>query len=131
MLVVMRLETSCQQDEPRARSQHGHAVAYALSYGAEHPQLAEELALYGRLAARQYQTVERPQEVACVPELEALLAQLCEASLVLRERPLQRKHCGRHYLPLSAISSSISSLLMPTIASPRFSDSAATFSGSS
>ena len=130
-----------EQDEPRAGAHDGHAVRNAAVQLVDHAELAQELCLHRALAARQHKRVERLADVGPLPQLHAFASQLRKRTFVFDKRPLNSQD-GNYlshmqtfqaistfewsaYLPRSAMSRAISFSLIPTIASPRSSDSSA------
>ena len=81
------------------------------------------------LPAGQDQSVHRLLQILCTAQLHRLCPQLLQPCLMLGKGSLQAKHTDCH-LPRSSIISWISSGLMPTMASPRSSDSSASLYGS-
>ena len=109
----------CKQDEAGAGRKNGHAVLDALTERVQEPLLPEEPSLHRGFSSRQDQAVEGTLEVCLLPDLEEGLSELPQLLLMLDEGALERQHCCPHHLPRSAMRRSISSLLMPTMASPR------------
>ena len=129
-----------EEDEPRASAHNGYAVRNAAVQLVDHAELAQELRLHRALAARQHKRVERLANVGPLSQFHAFASQLRKRALMLDKRPLnsQDGYFLSHmktfqaisasvaaYLPRSAMRRAISFSLMPTIASPRSSDSSA------
>ena len=122
-----------QKDCARACSQYGEAVCDLFTQGFEKPEVAQELALYGAFAAGEHDAVDSalgPVEVAQLPDFKDFGTERLQNAFVFDERPLYRQHTNLwfvivHYFPLSAMSRAISCSLMPTMASPKSSESLA------
>ena len=123
------LDLPREQDQSRARAERRQPRGDLRAQGFEEAEVAQELALDGRLAAREDESVERRIEVTPFADLERRRAEFGEAPFMLDERALEGEDADSH-LPRSAMRSSISPSLMPTIASPRSSETSATTFGS-
>ena len=84
-----------EQDEPGAGREHRHALLDAAVQRLEHAELGEELALRGRLAPGEHETVEGLLEVGGLPQLDALLAKAGKGMLMLDEGALDGEDGGR------------------------------------
>lgn len=119
---------------PRAGAQHGGPFEDHAPQAVEHAEVAGQLPHDGALAAGNDEGVRVAVQVGCLADLEALRAEALEHLLVLDERTLDGQDAHAAHWPRSAIlmlfSLSISSLLMPTMASPRSSETSASTLGS-
>ena len=122
-----------QQDEAGTRRKHRHALLDPGLDGREHTALHQDLALDRTLTARQHEPSGFSSR-SLILRSSWHSAPSSSASLHARQRrPARQVHrfFSPYHFPRSAIKSSISSSLMPTIASPRSSESSAMIFGSS
>ena len=124
-LDVHRAQTTFgEQDHTGTGAEDGHTVEDGLADRDEESEFVEEAHLDGTLSARENEAVFRLLPVFQLAQLESLDSQALEHLLMFDKGPLQGEYCDSH-LPRSAIKSSISCSLIPTIASPRSSESSA------
>ena len=105
-------------------AEDGKSMQDGIAYRFKKTELGKQTHLYRAFATGQHQSIFWLLPICELTYLKSFHAQLLQALLMLYESPLQGKNCYSHF-PRSAISSSISCSLMPTIASPRSSLSAA------
>ena len=124
-LDVHRVQTTFgEQDHTGTGAEDGHTVEDSLTDGGEETEFVEEAHLDGTLSARENEAVFRLLPVFQLAQLESLDSKALEHLFMFDKGPLQGEYCDSH-LPRSAIKSSISCSLIPTIASPRSSESSA------
>ena len=114
-----------QKDHAGAGGEHRKAGENLIPERIKHAKLTEQLALHRAFTARKDQTVIGLFQILCFSQLDAGSAELFQFLFVFNKSALNGEYCNLHYLPLSAMRSWISLSLMPTIASPRSSESSA------
>lgn len=82
----------CQQDEPGARREYGHALLDPRLDGREHAALHQDLALDCALAARQHEAVGLFLKVVSIAQLMARDTERAEHRLVLGKGALHGEH---------------------------------------
>ena len=110
-----------EQYQSGARTESGQPFLNGLTHGVKELQVVEQPHHRGTLTTRDNQPVFRLLPVALLPHLETLHAQPRQHLPVFNEGPLKGQYRYSHF-PRSAIKSSISCSLIPTIASPRSSE---------
>ena len=124
-LDVHRAQTTFgEQDHAGTGAEDGHTVEDGLADRDEESEFVEEAHLDGTLSARENEAAFRLLPVFQLAQLESLDSKALEHLFMFDKGPLQGEYCDSH-LPRSAIKSSISCSLIPTIASPRSSESSA------
>ena len=112
---------------PFACAQHRQAGDHAGLQRVEHAKLAQHLRLRRALASRQNQGIVGLFDIGPLTKLDAFAPQLRQRALMLDKRPLNSQNSDflSHYLPRSAMRRAISLSLIPTMASPKSSESSA------
>ena len=117
-----------QHDESGTGTQHGQSATDGLSHLFPHAQIVHDARHGGTLAAGDDECLLGLMPVGQVAYEECLHSHTLQHLSVFLECPLQGHYSNPHF-PRSAMSSSISCSLMPTIASPRSSLSSASILG--
>ena len=85
-----------EQNQPRARAKHRQAAFDLLPQRLKQTEIVQKLSHRGALPAGENQPVERPVEIAALPDLKMRRAQPVEHSGVLDEGALQRQNRNGH-----------------------------------
>ena len=78
----------CEEYQPRAGTEHGHAAFDHSPHVGGHIQVAEQFAYDGGFAAGDHEPVERAGEIALLPDLGSLCAEAFQHTHMLDERAL-------------------------------------------